>query len=212
MLLKSTNSIQPASLQKAGHSRSPQPETGLSLKTKMITWTTHTIAQILPEEFYSLIDRNREHIKATFPVTVTDCADMEATTAFLGEAALNQERKENYYYYLRHSESNRLIGYVVIKNISPVLMKCELAYFVDKDFEGQGVITKAVTDVLAVCFDELHMNKVYICTSPVNIASQRIALKHGFSREGMLRQEFRNGEGVLEDVVYFGLLKEDYNK
>jgi ribosomal-protein-serine acetyltransferase len=177
-----------------------------------ISWKTERVTEILPEEFYSLIDRNREHIRKTFPQTLSSCSDPDKTTAFITLGLANQLRKENFYYYMRHLESNLLIGYVVIKNINPVLAKCELAYFVDKDFEGKGIITKAVANVLAVCFDELYMNKVYICTSLVNMASQRIALKHGFTKEGILREEFKNGDGILEDIVYFGLLESDYRR
>lgn len=177
-----------------------------------MTWTTHSVFEILPEEFYTLIDRNREHIRKTFPVTLANCIDLSSTIAALGDSALNEEKGENYYYYLRHVGTGTLIGYVVIKNINRTLNKCELAYFVDKEFEGRGIITKAVADVLAVSFNTLGMNKVYICTSTVNLASQQIALKHGFTKEGLLREEFRNGEGQLEDILYFGLLKTDYTK
>ena len=77
-------------------------------------------------------------------------------------------------------------------------------------FEGQGIISKVVSQTIARCFDELEMNKIFICTSKINKASQQIALKHGFQQEGVLREEFKNHEGILEDVVYFGLLKSDY--
>lgn len=65
-------------------------------------------------------------------------------------------------------------------------------------------------DVIAICFKELSMNKIFICTSKINFGSQRIALKHGFIQEGILREEFKNSEGILEDINYYGLLKSDY--
>lgn len=175
-----------------------------------MNWTTHTIAEILPEEFYTLIDRNREHIAKGFPVTLANNATLFTSALALEQSAINEENGENYYRYLRHTETNALIGYVLVKNIDRKISKCELAYFVDKDFQGKGIITKAVSDLLTFCFDELHMNKVTICTAPDNTASQRIALKHGFKQEGILREEFRNSKGVLEDVIYFGLLKSDF--
>jgi ribosomal-protein-serine acetyltransferase len=58
----------------------------------------------------------------------------------------------------------------------------------------------------------LLMNKVFICTSKINTASQRIATKHGFQQEGILREEFKSGDEMLEDIVYFGLLKSDYER
>ena len=89
-------------------------------------------------------------------------------------------------------------------------MKCELAYFIDQDFEGQGIISKAVSQTIGFCFKELMMNKMYICTSKINTCSQRIASKNGFQKEGVLREEFKNGKANLEDIVYFGLLKSEY--
>lgn len=173
-------------------------------------WKTENIGTILPEEFYNLIEKNRNHIRKTFPITLSNCRDLKSTAKFLAEAADNEAWKENYYFYIRNLESTALIGYVVIKNIDDKIAKCELAYFIDSDFEGKGITSKAVADTLAFCFGEIKMNKVTICTSKVNAASQQIALKHGFMQEGILRQEFKNGEGVLEDVLYFGLLKSDY--
>jgi RimJ/RimL family protein N-acetyltransferase len=177
-----------------------------------INWKTDRVTDILPEEFYALIDRNREHISKTFPVTLAGCADIEKTIDSLVRAKENEQNKENYYFYLRNTDSNALIGFVCIKNIDPKISKCELAYFVDAAFEGKGIITKAVGETIVFCFDELKMNKVFICTSKVNLASQKIATKHGFVQEGTLREEFRNGKGILEDIVYWGLLKLQYKK
>lgn len=177
-----------------------------------INWKTDRVTDILPEEFYALIDRNREHIRKTFPVTLAGCDDIEKTKDFLAKAEENEKNKENYYFYLRNTDSNSLIGFVCIKNIDYKISKCELAYFVDAAFESKGIITKAVGETIAFCFDELKMNKVFICTSKVNMASQTIATKHGFVQEGTLREEFKNGEGVLEDIVYWGLLKSEYKK
>jgi ribosomal-protein-serine acetyltransferase len=176
----------------------------------MDTWRTDGIADILPEEFYGLIERNREHIAKTFPATLAGCPDFESTVAFLLQGAKNVDKGTYYYFYLRDIHSNLLIGYLVIKNIDRHINKCEFGYFIDKDFEGRGIMTQAVANTLAFCFDTLLMNKVYICTSLINTASQKVALKNGFVQEGILRREFKNGQGVLEDVAYFGLLKSGF--
>ena len=177
---------------------------------KFTTWRTDRTEKILPEEFFKLIDRNREHIRKTFPVTAFANSDLEKTHEFLLESLETEKKMEGYYFYLRSLETTRLIGYVNIKNINEKIHKCELAYFIDMDYEGKGITTKAVADAVAYCFNELGMNKVFISTSPENMASRRIAEKNGFSEEGLLRQDFRNGNGQLEDIIYYGLLKSDY--
>ena len=179
---------------------------------KFENWKTVTIENILPEEFFELIQKNKNHIHNTFPVTVANCLDLEKTTNFITENIEKENNKEGYYFYIRNLETNKLIGYVCIKNVRKDVMKCECAYFIDNDFERQGIISKVVSQTIALCFDELEMNKVFICTSKANKASQQIALKHDFQQEGILREEFKNHEGILEDVVYFGLLKSDYER
>ena len=177
-----------------------------------LTWTTQRVGDILPVEFYDLIEKNRAHIRKTFPITTATCIDVEATAGFLKLFVEREESKENFFLFMRDDATKKLIGFACVKNITPDLAKCELAYFADKDCEGRGIITKAVADLLVLCFGELKMNKVYICTPTTNIASQKVALKNGFTHEGILRDEFRNGDGEFEDVVYFALLNEDYNE
>jgi ribosomal-protein-serine acetyltransferase len=179
---------------------------------KFINWKLEKIKNIFAEEFFDLIDKNRNRISKTFPVTVSNCIDLEKATAFIAKNKEIEKDKQGYYFYIRNLESNNLIGYLGIKNIDNKISKCELFYFIDKNFEGKGIISEAVLKILDFCFNELTMNKVFICTSKINSASQKIALKNGFQQEGILREEFKSGNGILEDIVYFGLLKSDYNK
>jgi RimJ/RimL family protein N-acetyltransferase len=178
---------------------------------KFESWKIESIQNILPEEFFNLIVKNKIHIEKTFPVTVSNCLDLQKAINFINTNIQKEKENEGYYFYIRNTETNILIGYICIKNVNKDILKCELAYFIDADFEGKGIISDAVSQTIDFCFNKLRMNKVYICTSKINKGSQRIALKHGFQEEGILREEFKNHEGILEDIVYFGLLKTDFN-
>jgi ribosomal-protein-serine acetyltransferase len=177
---------------------------------KFTNWKLDKTETILAEDFFDLIERNSERLKNTFPVTLSNCLNLEKTKDFLTFNKKTEENKEGYFFYIRNLETNNLIAYLGIKKLDYKISKCELFYFIDADFERKGIISKAISDLIQFCFKELMMNKIFICTSKINSASQRIALKNGFVQEGILRQEFKNGEGILEDIVYFGLLKLDY--
>lgn len=174
-------------------------------------WKTDRIENILPEEFYKLIDKNKNHIKKTFPVTLANSDSLEKAHNFLTVSLEKEKNKEGFHFYARDMKTNNLIGYLCIKSVDFRISKCELGYFIDEDFQGKGITSKMVSDALDFCFNELKMNKVFICTSEINLASQQIALKHNFKQEGILRDEFRNGDGELQNTVYFGLLKSEYN-
>ncbi|RYJ37992.1 N-acetyltransferase GCN5 [Flavobacterium anhuiense] len=175
-------------------------------------WKTDRIENILPEEFYKLIEKNKNHIKKTFPLTLSYCKDSEKTKKFIAFNLDKEKKKEGYFFFARDSNTQDLIGYLCVKTIDCHISKCELGYFIDEDYQGKGITSKMVSDALDFCFNELNLNKVFICTSEINLASQRIALKHNFKQEGILRDEFRNGDGTLQNSVYFGLLKSEYIK
>ena len=175
-------------------------------------WKLEKIHNIQFKEFFELIDNNRNRIIKTFPVTVSNCIDLKTTEVFITKNIQIEEERTGSYFYIRNIETNNLIGYIGIKKIDYSISKCELFYFIDTNFEGKGIISNAVSQIIDFCFKELKMNKIFICTSKINFASQQIALKNGFVLEGTLREEFKNFEGLLEDVNYYGLLKSDYEK
>ncbi|KAF2339234.1 GNAT family N-acetyltransferase [Flavobacterium tistrianum] len=175
-------------------------------------WKTETINTIVPQDFFNLIEKNKNHIKQTFPLTLSYCENSEKTKQFIAFNKDKEKNKEGYFFFARDSNTQDLMGYLCVKTIDYRISKCELGYFIDEDYQGKGITTKMVSDALDFCFNELMMNKVFICTSEINLASQRIALKHNFKQEGILRDEFRNGDGALQNTVYFGLLKSEYIK
>lgn len=174
-------------------------------------WKIDRIENILPEEFYKLIDKNKDHIAKTFPVTLANSDTLKKAENFMAVNLEKEKNKEGFYFFARDIKTNTLIGYLCVKTIDYRISKCELGYFIDEDYQGKGITSKMVAAALEFCFIELMLNKVFICTSEINFASQRIALKHNFKQEGLLRDEFRNGDGELQNTVYFGLLKSEYN-
>jgi len=174
-------------------------------------WKIDRIEHILLQEFYKLVDKNRNHIGKTFPVTLANSDSLKKANNFLAFSLDKEKNKEGFYFYARHIKTNVLIGYLCVKTIDYRILKCELGYFADEEYQGNGITSKMVSHALHFCFNDLKMNKVFICTSEINLASQRIALKHNFKQEGILRDEFRNGDGELQNTVYFGLLKSEYS-
>ncbi|TDW50280.1 ribosomal-protein-serine acetyltransferase [Flavobacterium sp. 270] len=175
-------------------------------------WKTDRIENILPEEFYNLIDKNRNHIAKTFPLTLVNSDSLEKAKDFIAYNSDKEKNKEGFFFFARNIKTNDLIGYLCVKTIDYRISKCEFGYFVDEDYQGKGITSRLVSDALDFCFNELDLNKIFICTSEINVASQRVALKHNFKQEGILRDEFRNGDGELQNSVYFGLLKSEYNQ
>ncbi|MCM4155076.1 GNAT family protein [Gramella sp. AN32] len=174
-------------------------------------FTYQSMFDFSPKEFQSFIAENREHIIESFPVTLRSCENLAKTKTYFKQAKkLEAAGKWKYFVIVGHNNPE-ILGFFVVKEISAKIKRGELAYFVDRNFSGKGIISKIAPKIIAYVFEELGLNKILICTSSKNMASQKIALKNNFKREGILRQEFLNYFGNLEDINYYGLLKSDYH-
>jgi RimJ/RimL family protein N-acetyltransferase len=81
-----------------------------------------------------------------------------------------------------------------------------IGYWVAAASRGKGVCTRALRLLCRHALDELELQRVDLITDPDNIASQRVAEKVGFKREGVLRAHLRHPDGRIRDSVMFSLL------
>ena len=70
-------------------------------------------------------------------------------------------------------------------------------------------MTKALAEMINYCFGTLKLNKLFLRSSPLNFGSIKAAEKNGFKLEGFMRKDFKNGNGVLIDIAYYGLLNKE---
>jgi ribosomal-protein-alanine N-acetyltransferase len=64
----------------------------------------------------------------------------------------------------------------------------ELGYGIDPDRQGQGYATEAVEALVAFASSKHNVSKVRAHTKPENTASQRVLIKCGFERLGMVEE------------------------
>ena len=81
-----------------------------------------------------------------------------------------------------------------------------IGYWVAAPARGRGVCTRALRLLSGWALDELELQRVDLITDPDNLASQRVAEKVGFRREGVLRAHLRHPDGRIRDSVMFSLL------
>jgi RimJ/RimL family protein N-acetyltransferase len=81
-----------------------------------------------------------------------------------------------------------------------------IGYWVAAHARGQGTCTRALRLLSSFAVDELELQRLDLVTDPDNVASQRVAEKVGFRREGVLRSHLRHPDGRIRDSVMFSLL------
>lgn len=86
----------------------------------------------------------------------------------------------------------------------------EICYFLHKEFRGKGYMTEVADRMKRYLFDERMADSLTIAVLPRNDASRRVALKSGFTYEGLEKKCGMNYLDEVVDLEYYTLYKEEY--
>ncbi|SFD69404.1 Protein N-acetyltransferase, RimJ/RimL family [Actinopolyspora alba] len=81
-------------------------------------------------------------------------------------------------------------------------------YWLAPHARGRGLATRTLRLLAHWVFDHLELERLELTCAPDNIASQRVAERCGFTREGVLRSRIRF-QGGRRDSMMFSLLADE---
>ncbi len=81
-----------------------------------------------------------------------------------------------------------------------------VGYWCAREARGRGITTRAVSRLCRYALKDLSLARLELTTDVDNLASQRVAEKVGFRREGVVRSHLRHPDGFRRDSVSFSLL------
>lgn len=106
-------------------------------------------------------------------------------------------------------QTDAFLGMVLLHSFDETNRHCEAAFWLIAGARRRGLGTAVVTLMISWAMRELDVLRVELTTTPENAATQALAERLGFTREGVLRR--RNIErGRRVDVVWYGLLREEW--
>ena len=83
-----------------------------------------------------------------------------------------------------------------------------VGYWLSKDYQGLGIMTKVCTALTDYAFHELNLNKVDIRAAYENKRSRAIPERIGFTEEGKIRQAEWLYDHYVDHIVYGMLARE----
>jgi [ribosomal protein S5]-alanine N-acetyltransferase len=133
------------------------------------------------------------------------------TIAWIRRILGGYPERDNFFWALTLAGSDVAIGSCTFWNFDFPSRSAELGYELGQAYWRQGLMSEALTALLAFGFGELELNRVEACPLAVNEPSSSLLRKLGFSYEGNLRQRhFLRGQ--YYDQLYFGMLREDWER
>lgn len=137
------------------------------------------------------------------PYTESDAAD------FLERTRTARRRgSELHLALVLADDTTDVLGGISLNDVDLDQRRAGIGYWVASEWRGRGIATRAVRLLARWAFDELALARLEISCGPDNFASQRVAERCGFVREGLLRAHLVH-KGRRRDSVVFGLLPAD---
>lgn len=119
--------------------------------------------------------------------------------------------KTTYNQAIVDSESDALIGYAGICNLSKTNLSGEYFIFIgDKSYHGKGVGTLVTKEITRDGFEKLGLNRIMLTASEKNIGAIKAYTKANFKYEGAMRQAFYR-DGEFHDKIIMGIIKEEWS-
>ena len=84
-----------------------------------------------------------------------------------------------------------------------------VGYWLLEDGRGKGRATRAVRLMASWALPEMRLGRLQLHTDPENVASQRVAERAGFTREGVFRGYNVRRDGTRADAFVYSLLPQD---
>jgi RimJ/RimL family protein N-acetyltransferase len=78
-------------------------------------------------------------------------------------------------------------GAIDLHNLSAEHRRCEIGYWLDKNYTGKGIASRCTAKIAEYAFNEIDMHRVLIQAASQNKASCAVAERLEFAFEGTLR-------------------------
>lgn len=106
------------------------------------------------------------------------------------------------------ADDEAILGGASIYEIHAAQARACVGYWLAPRARGRGIATRAVRLLARWAFDDLGIVRLQLTCGPDNLASQRVAERAGFTREGVLRSVRANArDGERFDFALYSLLR-----
>ncbi|MCA6421216.1 MAG: GNAT family N-acetyltransferase [Flavobacterium sp.] len=154
-------------------------------------------------QLHQFIVDNSERLKKYFPVTLSSNETLEKTLEYIAIKNKEIAGKTNFTFAIRNENNHQIVGLIILKKIDWDKNQGEFAYCIDSEFEGKGLSSLAVKEMVKFAFKELKLKTIQIIVHKDNIGSTKVAQKCNFIWQKTLLNEYTPpNESPLDMELY----------
>jgi ribosomal-protein-serine acetyltransferase len=156
-------------------------------------------------EIFKIIENCRDYLREWLPfIDITK--RVEDTEAFIRFSKSKASEHDKVYVIL---SDEKITGVISYKGTDYVNHKTEIGYWLAKDQQGKGIVTRACKILIENAFEKMGMNRVQLKVGINNVKSAAIPQRLNFTLEGIERDgEFLNGKYINLEI--YSILKQEW--
>lgn len=159
------------------------------------------------EELYEVVAANREYLARWMPWAPAQTP--EATLEFIRRS--RRQLADNDGFQAAIVVDDQIVGQIGYHHLDWVNRSTSIGYWIAEQSQGRGAVTSAARALVDHAFGKWRLNRVEIRCGVGNSRSQAIPERLGFTREGLLRQAERVGDGYVDHLLY-AVLSSDWSQ
>ena len=159
----------------------------------ILSFNTYHINAIQEKDAWNICNlmiANEDRFGRFFPQTLQQNLTPDLSKLFVEKKVKEFNKKEEYLFTIKETETNQLIGLIYIKELDSIKKQGEFAYCIGYEFEGKGIITKAVKELSKYAFKTLDLKTLQIIVHKSNTASVKVAKNCNFTWQKTLINGF----------------------
>lgn len=163
-------------------------------------------------QYFSMIERNREHLNGVMPDYVLAISTAEEAEVFVRQLAADWSARNRFCLGAWDKQSNEFVGEIYIQGMDWDVPTIELGFYADVHHQGKGYVTESVHAAVEFIFEHMQAHKICVVCDDENSKSHAVAERCGFVQEGVLREQKRRSGGGYISSRFYGLLRSEYEK
>jgi ribosomal-protein-alanine N-acetyltransferase len=160
--------------------------------------------------YFQMWRANWEHLYEFMPEELVTVQNEQEMAVVLRKHMAEWELRNLFIFGVWEKSSGTYVGEAYLANADWKVPCIEVGYFLTQASTGKGFATEAAQATVSYAFEHLKVIRVELQCRAENVASQQVAARCGFTYEGRLRQRHRRKDQTVVDVLWYGLLLEEW--
>lgn len=181
-------------------------------KTKTLETKRCTLRRLTMDDAQAMFDNWACDPQVTKYLTWAPHASVQDTKKLLEIWLPEYEKDSVFRWVIFHKEFNHIVGMFDVVEMNVKDECATIGYVLAQKAWNQGIMSEVLKEVIRFLFKEVHLHRIEATFIRPNIGSGKVMEKCGLSYEGTKKQKFKTHTGTFEDLLLYGIVKEDYKR